>query len=275
MSVKGDQPCGGKLFGVSSGEHEIRQFQTEPRQGVDQPFRIARSFVPLDGETAVIEEWRPKVSLTKGDEIYVQLREDILWGVLPPNQILSESDFVLRYNASRSPIRYALARALEADLISVKARQGYLINALGISDAQEIVFLRSVLESAAAERASQLMSADDISRLRKLAGQDFSTNGVVDGRKLAVTNRAFHLLIAESTGNSRLVKNVSRLLDDMLRVLAQVSDERQEVEMRERHLRIVDAIESKDPAKARRAMFEELEASSRRIADSVSLFTPG
>lgn len=80
------------------------------------------------------------------------------------------------------------------------------------------------------------------------------------------------MLIAQSTGNSRSVKIIARLLDDMLRVLAQVSDERQEVAIRERHLRIVEGIESRNPAKARVAMLEELEASSRRIADSVSLF---
>ncbi|MEX2534509.1 MAG: GntR family transcriptional regulator [Trueperaceae bacterium] len=218
------------------------------------------------------ESWKPKKNLTKGDEVYALLREDILWTVLPPNEILSENDFAERYNASRSPVRYALARALEGGLISVKARQGYLINSLGLADAQEIVFLRSLLEGAAAERASQQMRPEQVRQLRELALKDNSTDGVVDGRKLAVTNRAFHMLIAESTGNSRLMDNISRLLDDMLRVLAQVSDQRQEVEMRERHLRIVDAIESRDPGAARRAMFEELEASSRRIADSVALF---
>ncbi|MEX2540632.1 MAG: GntR family transcriptional regulator [Trueperaceae bacterium] len=174
--------------------------------------------------------------------------------------------------AVRSPVRYALARAIEAGLISVKARQGYLINSLGLADAQEIVFLRSLLEGAAAERASQQMRPDQVRQLRELALKDNSTDGVVDGRKLAITNRAFHMLIAESTNNSRLVDSISRLFDDMLRVLAQVSDQRQEVEMRERHLKIVEAIESRDPAAARRAMFDELEASSRRIADSVALF---
>lgn len=147
-----------------------------------------------------------------------------------------------------------------------------MINSLGLADAQEIVFLRSLLEGAAAERASQQMRPDQVRQLRELALKDNSTDGVVDGRKLAITNRAFHMLIAESTNNSRLVDSISRLFDDMLRVLAQVSDQRQEVEMRERHLKIVEAIESRDPAAARRAMFDELEASSRRIADSVALF---
>lgn len=218
------------------------------------------------------EGWRPKRNLTKGDEIYLKLRDDILWGVLPPNEILSEGDFVLRYRASRSPVRYALARAMEAGMISVKARQGYLINALGIADAQEIVFLRAVLESSAAERASQLMRPEDAERLRDIALTECTVDGVVDGRKLAMTNREFHMLIAESTGNSRLVKNISRLLDDMLRVLALVSDPQQEVEMRERHLNIVDGIESRDGEKARQAMMAELEASSKRIAESVSIF---
>lgn len=218
------------------------------------------------------EEWRPKRSLTKGDDVYARLREDILWGILPPNEIMSESDFVSRYNASRSPVRYALARALEAGLVSAKARQGYLINALGLADAQEIVFLRSILESSAAEQASQYMTPEDITTLRELALEDASVNGEVDGRKLAEANRRFHLLIAKSTGNTRLVSYITRLLDDMLRVLALVNEQQQQVEIRDRHLKIVEAIEQRDPEAARSAMFNELEASSKRIADSVSLF---
>src|SRR5690606_28385515 len=129
--------------------------------------------------------------------------------VIPPDIIITESDLAERYNTSRSPIRYALARAFEAGLVSVRARQGYLVKSIRLDDAQEILHMRLVLEVAAAERASVLIDEMDATNLLRLADFDCVIGGQVNGRKLAASNREFHLAIAKATGNTRLVRAVS------------------------------------------------------------------
>lgn len=222
---------------------------------------------PNDGE----EPWEPRSSFTKGDEVYSRLRDEILWNVIPQDEIITESDLAVRFDTSRSPVRYALARAFEAGLVSVRPRQGYLVKSIGIEDAQEILHMRLLLEVAAAERASVLINDEDAKTLLSLAPIDCIVNGQIDGRKLALSNREFHLAIARAATNSRLERAIADLLDNMLRILVMVTDPEQVEEMSHRHVRIAEAIASHNAEAARETMVTELAASRKRIADSVAL----
>lgn len=210
--------------------------------------------------------WQPKKTPTKGDLTYERLRADILWGRLPGNEILLERELCETYETGRAPMRYALARSIEAGLINVKARQGYVVKTLSLADAQEILFLRAILEEAAIVRACETMSQQEISDLRNLAKQsNLGPEGRVDGVRLTETNRDFHLAIAAAMRNERASRLLLNLLEQMFRVLVHVSDTRQEYEIIERHVALVDAISTRDPETARRALAVELEASRTRI----------
>lgn len=62
---------------------------------------------------------------SKSEQVYVQLKQDILNGTLSPGQSLSAIDVGTRFSASRTPVRQAFLR-LEADgLVSLTDRQGH------------------------------------------------------------------------------------------------------------------------------------------------------
>lgn len=217
----------------------------------------------------VDEQWQPRSELTKNDEVYLRLRDEILWNVIPGDTIITESDLADRFCTSRSPVRYALARAHEAGLVAVRPRQGYLVKAIRLEDAQEILYMRFLLEVSAAERASTLVSDPEIENLMSLAQLDCLVDGQVDGRRLAASNREFHMAIVRAARNSRLERGVSALLDEMLRILVSVTEPVQVEEMGRRHLRIAEALASHRPEVAREAMMVELDASRERIASSL------
>lgn len=203
---------------------------------------------------------------TKGDEVFEALREDIVTGAVPANEILSESALCERFGTSRSPVRYALARAVEAGLVAVKARQGYVVRGLTLEDAQEVLLLRSLLEGVAVELACRGMSLADVEDLRVLALRTGVAVADVDVRQLARYDKRFHLAIAKASGVYRLERFVSQLLDDMLRFPALLTEPSQRAAVRDRHLAIVEAIAARDPARARAALASDLEATRERLA---------
>lgn len=212
-----------------------------------------------------------KQAQTKGNEVYELLREDVLWGNLPPNSILSEADLAVRYAASRSPIRYALARAMEARLVSVKARQGYVVNTVSLRDAQEILFMRLVLESAAAELACRRAEERDVAELTALASVDLLVDGRIDGRHLALANKAFHVRLAQASGNARLAEAISDLLDRTLIIVAQVQEKSRAEAVTRRHITIANAVRARDLAAARDGIRAEFETDSERVGALLSV----
>lgn len=82
-------------------------------------------------------------------EIYNQIKEDILDGSLGPGERLVVATLRNRYDAGTSQIREALSRLLAAGFIGLEPNKGYSVSTISPEDLQDLVETRCEMESAA------------------------------------------------------------------------------------------------------------------------------
>src|SRR6185436_10978054 len=110
-----------------------------------------------------------KAGVSKEQETYDRLKEEILTGVLAPGTLISETEMTQRYEVSQSPVRHAIARAQEAGLLRSIPRRGYAVTFLNLADIKEILFLRSIVEPEAAALACVNLTAEELAELEELS----------------------------------------------------------------------------------------------------------
>lgn len=206
-------------------------------------------------------------------QIADQLGELIRRGEFKPGDRLpSERDLSQQFNVSRASVREALI-ALEIDgLVDVRVGLGVFVNAAPAANSQtaqlaepgpfEVLSARYLVEGETAALAARDGSAKDHARIREtlqLMADEVHASGVgLDADAL------FHLRIAEASGNGALVHLVHQLWSfrhsAMFRKLDEHFDspERHHEAIAE-HLRVVEAIERRDPDAARAAMVAHLD----------------
>ena len=88
------------------------------------------------------------------DNVYENLRSDILTCRLAPGDDMREQELAERYAVSRQPVREALLRLEREHLVTVQPRQGYRVNPISLADARDLLRFRLALEPASISRPS-------------------------------------------------------------------------------------------------------------------------
>src|SRR5438270_11188741 len=99
------------------------------------------------------------------DNVYENLRSDILTCRLAPGGDMREQELADRYSVSRQPVREALLRLAREHLVTGQPRQGYRVNPISLSDAREILRFRRVLERARVNAAIENAAPDALQAL--------------------------------------------------------------------------------------------------------------
>jgi DNA-binding GntR family transcriptional regulator len=199
------------------------------------------------------------------DNIYDALRADILACRLAPGEEIREQDLAAQYEVSRAPIRDALLRLENEGLVTVHPRQGYSVNPISITDAQELFQLRLWLESACASIAAENATSDILEGLNAYrtyeAGSDFIEY-----------NRAFHKAIAQASGNKRMAAVASELIDQgerLVRVSLTNVKGRNPAQLAAEHVAVIDAIQARDGRNAARMIRDHITKGERRVMSAL------
>jgi GntR family transcriptional regulator, rspAB operon transcriptional repressor len=198
------------------------------------------------------------------DKIYQVLRHGILSCEFPPGQALQEQTLAERYGVSRTPVRDSLLRLAQENLVIVQPRQGYVVKPLSISDVEDMLSLRSVIEPASAAAAAQ---ADDTS-LQMLDGFRSLVNQVLNETGYVDYNESFHQSIADLSGNKRIAAVASDLIQQFQRVvrILAISFNHEAVRRdHSEHEAIIDAIQAHDADRAFRLAREHTEGTRERV----------
>ena len=157
----------------------------------------------------------------RADDAYARIRHDILSCRLLPSAMVTEPDLMQRYGVGKNSCRHALIRLVQEGYVRSIPRQGYRVAGITLKDVEEVFALRIELEPMAARLAAGKV---DIDLLRRLEAECRVKHPVLDlTSQIGVfldANKSFHLAIAAATGNDRLFKVLSGLLDEMSRLVA-------------------------------------------------------
>lgn len=78
--------------------------------------------------------------MTKQEQIYNELRKDILNGIYQEHELLiSESEICKKFGVSREPVRRALRRLIDKGYINSKHGKGYFVNPKGFYFSQSLL----------------------------------------------------------------------------------------------------------------------------------------
>jgi DNA-binding GntR family transcriptional regulator len=206
--------------------------------------------------TRLLTENRLMNARPLSDRVYKELKQDIFRCVLRPGQAVYEGELAVRYGASKTPIREALNTLRQEGYVQVMPRRGYLIAPISLQDVQQILALRLILEPAASEMAAQRVSPDELRQLRRLAQRSSGPNR----SEQFPPDRAFHLAIAEASGNPRLAACIATLLEEVQRVY-HLCPTLHEVEKAppNRHLALVEALMQGNSHLARETMVQAIQ----------------
>ena len=149
---------------------------------------------------------------------FERIRRDIIHCTLEPGRQVTEAQLAARYELGKAPIRAALLGLCQEGLVRAIPRRGYLITPITMRDAQDIFQLRMLLEPTAARLSAGRVTNVPLRRLAELCSVrckpgEASTQAAVDA------HRELHLTIAHASGNQRLEDALTRLYDDVERLV--------------------------------------------------------
>lgn len=140
---------------------------------------------------------------------YAHIKEKILNNEYGPNTQILQETIAAELGFSRTPIREAIVRLEQENLVKIIPRHGIEILAMKPSDMREIYEMLACLEPKAVEiLARRKPSIDEIAELAG-ACDDMETALETDDRKAwAKADAAFHKSLAQLCGNSRLFATI-------------------------------------------------------------------
>lgn len=197
----------------------------------------------------------PSVSLA--DEVYRQLREDILSGRLRPRDHLVEVDLAERLRVSRTPVRESLQR-LAADGLIVSHRRRWVVYEHTLDEIADIYEVRMALEGYAARLACQRASDEQVDALRQFF--EARLRHYPRYAAFADFNSQFHQMITEAANNPyfQRLADANRFYTFNHQV-AQRYDDVDVVESDAQHEDIMLAIVRRDPDAAERVARQHIQ----------------
>ena len=202
------------------------------------------------------------------ERAYRDLKAGIVEGRYRPGASLSEVSLASEHGMSRTPIREGLARLWQEGYLDRVVGHGYFVARVTVQQIHDTFDVRRLLEGAAAARAAELATPEDVERLRSLA--QVPIGAPQDYRQSEVANVQFHLAIAGCARNTLALELIERCLAQVDRFMSLGVNFGQFTETAtEAHLQIVEKIAARDAAGARLRMEEHLDCGSRLMKDAL------
>jgi DNA-binding GntR family transcriptional regulator len=144
------------------------------------------------------------VAGTRSDEVYDQLRADIVHGLLRPNQRLVEVELAEALGVSRTPVREALQRLTLEGLVR-RDRGGWVVHEHSREEIRSIYEVRAALEGYAAFLAAARMTEAQLSALAELYPPGDAALALGPDVQVELNER-FHDGVIAAAGNRRLTQ---------------------------------------------------------------------
>ncbi len=204
------------------------------------------------------------------DRAYERIKHDIITCVIAPGTEISEPQLGAHYRLGKAPVRMALNRLAHDGLVRAIPRRGYMVTPVTLKDIHDVFELRLMLEPAAARMAAGKVDAQRLRVLDDVCRAGYQPNDVKSITRFLDANKAFHVAIAQATGNGRLAAMIEQLLDQMTRLLhLGLGLRNRSQEMQREHRALVKALARGDGDTAERISREQIEAARNMVLSAI------
>jgi len=204
------------------------------------------------------------------DRAYAYVKEQVLEGVYPGGELLSEGEVAEVLGVSRTPVREAFLLLEAEGLMRLYPKRGALVVPVSAEEIRDVMETRLLVERFAAERVARRDSDVVSQQLHSLLADQ--RRHLERGNRIGFVeaDRLFHRAIVVSAGNAILTRLYDSLRDRQRRMAAAILARDPSVQRRylEEHGRIAEAIAAGDPAETERLVEKHLEGAQRDYAPS-------
>jgi DNA-binding GntR family transcriptional regulator len=201
------------------------------------------------------------------DRAYVAIRDLIVSLELPPGALIDERQLVENLGIGRTPVREALRRLAQEQLVEVFPRRGMFVTGVDVRDLARISEVRAVLEPEAARLAAERATDDERDDLAALGDE------IKGGTDLMGLDERIHRAVYAAAHNDLLEKTLGEYYVLALRIWMIALDRAQDLEDAvEAHRDLVHEIvvgNSSGAADVMRAHVENFEQAMRKALVSV------
>ena len=191
------------------------------------------------------------------------LRDAIVDGSRAPGSKLVERDLAQQMGVSRVPVREALRNLVAEGLATARPRTWTVVREFTDAEVEDLMEVRSVLETLAVRLAAQRCLGTDLQRLADLVEHARRAAAGGDGAAARRAGADFHEALVEASGNSVLVEFAELTRSRMRWLLGQHEDL---MEMVLEHSALTRAIGERDVERAVRLAERHLQSSRRALA---------
>lgn len=208
-----------------------------------------------------------KISLKQ--QAYDYIKEKIIKCEYLPNTILNEEQLRTEIGGSRTPIRDALGRLEQENLVRILPKKGVIVSPVSITEINDIDEARMMIEPYAIRTHGHKISKERYQEFWNMLQKD--PKMVQDYNEMYDFDQIMHQEIVEATGNKYIINMYNRIYSQVLRLRilsGEVRFSRLE-ETKEEHSHIIKACIMEDWEAAAKAMEEHLYQSKKSSLDAV------
>lgn len=152
---------------------------------------------------------------TAVDHAYEMIWRQLIKGERRPGERLTDTELSLQMGLSRTPVRQALHRLAQEELVRLDVRRGFSVRELTAQDVDEIYEVRGVLETLALRQGAHRLTRDQIQeQLNRLYSVRKALRSTPNERAIVLHLEAdlkLHNLLIHSSGNGRLIRMLGAL----------------------------------------------------------------
>ncbi|WP_163507418.1 GntR family transcriptional regulator [Fodinicola acaciae] len=141
--------------------------------------------------------------------VYDALIELIVNQTLKPGQHLVELELAEYLGVSRQPVREALQRLQTEGWVDLRPAQGAFVHTPTDEEADQLLSVRSVLETHSAQLAASHATPDDVKQLWELQQVGLDALAAADTEGLVAANANLHAFITSLSGNKVLAEMIA------------------------------------------------------------------
>lgn len=203
------------------------------------------------------------------EQIYRKLRKAIMVGELPSRMRLVETELAARLEVSRTPVREAIARLINEQIV-IPLPHGGVEVADVTHELEDIFSIREALEGTAARLAAERMTPEEVAELERILASHWALP-TDDYESRTAHNNAFHGAILQAARAPRLV----RLVEDYRDFFVQASQlphyqKRHTQKALQQHEEILAAIKAGDGKRAEKLTRLHLNLGMQRMLEQRS-----
>lgn len=203
------------------------------------------------------------------DQVFEKLENDIVLGVYPKGELLTELKLVQQLGVSRTPIREALRRLEQEHLIEESGR-GSVVLGITEDDLLDIMEIRIRVEGLASYYAAKNIDADGLKKLKNIVDLQDYYCGKQDWEHLHQLDDQFHDLIC-AVCQRTVLKDAIRPLHKKIKRYRKLSMEREArtVHMINEHREIFNAIAAGDAALAEQLTAAHIQNAKKNMLEGL------